>query len=43
MSEALYAQIFGEGYRYEDAVSKQNKTWMMLNPEQASQVNSGCL
>lgn len=34
MSEALYAQIFGDGYDYADAISKQNKTWIMLNPEQ---------
>ena len=37
MTEALYAQIFGEGYEYDAAVS-QGRTWFLLNPEQQAQL-----
>lgn len=33
MCEAIYAQKF-QGYEFADAITKQNKTWKMLNPEQ---------
>ena len=33
LSEAAYAQMFGEGYIFDDAISR-GKTWVMLNPEQ---------
>lgn len=33
MGEALYAQIFGDGYDYQKGI-KEGKTWAMLNPEQ---------
>ena len=42
MSEALYAQIFGEGYNYFNDVVIQPpqtpKTWFLLNPEQQAQL-----
>jgi len=38
ISEALYAQIFGDGYDYADAVLNKNKSWAMLNPEQQGQL-----
>lgn len=34
MIRALHSQIFGEGYEFADAITKQNKTWMTLNAEQ---------
>ena len=34
MSEALYAQMLGDGYGYITAITTQKKTWAMLNPEQ---------
>lgn len=33
MCEAIFAQKF-QGYEFADAITKQNKTWKMLNPEQ---------
>lgn len=38
MSEALFAQMLGGGYRYEDDILIKNKTWAMLNPEQQGQL-----
>ena len=38
MSEALYAQIFGDGYGYANEIFNKNKTWVMLNPEQQGQL-----
>ncbi len=34
MSEAFYAQKYGDGYEFDDAVTNNKKTWAMLNPEQ---------
>lgn len=38
ISEALHAQTLGVGYKYEDAIFIQKKTWAMLNPEQQGQL-----
>ena len=38
MSEALYAQMLGDGYGYITAITTQKKTWAMLNPEQQGQL-----
>ena len=37
MCEALFAQM-SEGYEFADAITKQNRTWKMLNPEQQAQL-----
>lgn len=37
MSEAAWAQAT-EGYGCGDAITSQNKTWAMLNPEQQGQL-----
>ena len=37
MSEALYAQVFGDGYDYQKGIS-QGKAWAMLNPEQQAKL-----
>ena len=37
LSEALYAQIFGEGYEYADVILN-GRTWFLLNPEQQGQL-----
>jgi hypothetical protein len=34
VSEAIYAQLFGDGYNYANAIYSHGKTWAMLNPEQ---------
>jgi hypothetical protein len=37
ISEAIYAQTFGDGYDYQLAIS-QGKTWAMFNPEQQAKL-----
>lgn len=37
LSEAAYAQFFGDGYEFDAAITK-GKTWVMLNPEQQGQL-----
>ena len=37
ISEALYAQTFGDGYDYQKGIS-QGKSWAMLNPEQQAKL-----
>ena len=37
MTEAIYAQIFGEGYEYGDVILN-GRTWFLLNPEQQAQL-----
>lgn len=37
ISEALHAQIFGDGYDYQKGIN-QGKTWGMLNPEQQAKL-----
>jgi Domain of unknown function (DUF4157) len=37
ISEAVYAQVFGDGYNYQKGINEA-KTWAMLNPEQQARL-----